>query len=210
MAEQDNDIILWQAFKNGDREAFRNIYFKYYPHLAQYAQRLTTDKEIIKDAIHDLFVKLWNQKEHLANVLVVKPYLLVSLRHTLLNAFDKNKRTKTSELDDKLSFEMVFSVESDYIKSETHSLKAQQIIDALNQLTPRQKEVIYLRFYEEMSYEQIAEMMGITVKGTYKLFARGLEALRSILHISDISLCAILSLGELYLLPAQLSIIKIV
>jgi RNA polymerase sigma factor (sigma-70 family) len=91
-------------------------------------------------------------------------------------------------------FEVIFSVESDYIKKETSSVQNQKLTDALNLLTPRQKEVIYLRYFQELEYAEIAGIMEITVKGVYKLTARGLETLRQILNISDTLLSGILIL----------------
>ncbi len=156
--------------------------------------RIVNDKELVKDAIHDLFVKLWNSKSNLGDVTAIRSYLLVSLRSTLYNRLKQNKRTVVKEINEEHQFEMVFSVESDFIKKETKSAQAQKLIDALNQLTPRQKEIIYLRYFEELDYEEIASIMNITVKATYKLSARGLEALRQILNISNSSLLALIAL----------------
>jgi RNA polymerase sigma factor (sigma-70 family) len=91
---------------------------------------------------------------------------------------------------------MVFSVESEFIKKENQSVQTQKLIEALNQLTARQKEVIYLRYFEEMEYEEIAGIMNITVKATYKLTARGLDALRQILDVSPSSLILFLALAK--------------
>ena len=102
-------------------------------------------------------------------------------------------------MNDDHPFEMVFSVESEFIKKETHSSQAQQLLQALNQLTPRQKEVIFLRYFEELEYEEIAAIMDITVKATYKLTARGLEALRQILGVSGSSLFLLFSLAKMEL-----------
>ena len=91
---------------------------------------------------------------------------------------------------------MVFSVESDFVDKEVRSVQTQKILAALNQLTPRQKEVIYLRYFEELDYEEIAVIMKITVKATYKLMARGLEALRQVMEVSIPSLLLFLAISK--------------
>jgi len=190
----NDDIAIWQSFKSGDKEAYKTIYFKYYNNLHEYGVRITADKELVKDTIHDLFIKLWNNKANLGDVKAIMPYLLVSLRSALYNSMQKISRKSLVEMTENSPFEMVFSVESEYIKKETASVQNQKLIDALNLLTPRQKEVIYLRYFEELDYDEIAVIMEITVKAVYKLTARGLETLRQIRNISDTLLWALFAL----------------
>ena len=189
-----DDTDLWQSFKEGDKDSFKNIYFKYFHNLYEYGMRISGDKEIVKDTIHDLFVKLWNNKSNLGDVTALRAYLLVALRSTLYNNLQKISRKPVEELSENTPFEMVFSVESDYIKKESALADNQKLKEALELLTPRQKEVIYLRYFEEMEYAEIAAIMNITVKGVYKLTARALETLRQILNISGTSLLLILAL----------------
>ena len=189
-----DDTDLWQSFKEGDKDSFKNIYFKYFHNLYEYGMRISGDKEIVKDTIHDLFVKLWNNKSNLGDVTALRAYLLVALRSTLYNNLQKISRKPVEQLSENTPFEMVFSVESDYIKKESALADNQKLKEALELLTPRQKEVIYLRYFEEMEYAEIAAIMNITVKGVYKLTARALETLRQILNISGTSLLLILAL----------------
>jgi RNA polymerase sigma factor (sigma-70 family) len=189
-----DDSIIWQSFKEGDSDSFKTIYFKYFHNLYEYGMRICGDKEVVKDTIHDLFVKLWNNKSNLGNVTALRAYLLVALRSTLYNNLQKISRKAVVEISENTPFEIVFSVESDYIKKESAFFDNQKLKDALNLLTPRQKEVIYLRYFEEMEYSEIAEIMNITIKGVYKLTARALETLRQILNITGTSLLSILAL----------------
>ena len=195
MHTESNDYALWQSFKAGDRASFQTIYFSWFKNLSEYGMRIISDKELVKDCIHDLFVKLWNNRSNLGDVVVIRPYLMVSLRATLLNKIQQNSRVAVSELKDGHPFEMVFSVESDFITRETATIQTQKLLEALNKLTPRQKEVLYLRYFEEMDYEEIAAIMEITVKATYKLTARGLDTLRQIMDISGTTLMLLLGLS---------------
>lgn len=197
----NDDASLWQSFKAGDKDSFHLIYSRYYPNLFEYGMRIINDKGRVKDSIHDLFIKLWNNKLNLSNVTSIRAYLLVSLKGTLYNELQKSSRKPVEELKENNSFELVFSVESDFIRKETTSSQNQQLTDALNLLTARQKEVIYLRYFEEMNYVEISAMMNISVKAVYKLSARGLYTLRQILNISDR-----LVLALLISLPGKISI----
>jgi len=194
----NDDTSLWQSFKAGDKDSFKIIYFKYYQNLYEYGIRITDDKEQLKDIIHDLFVKLWKNKSNLGDVTALRSYLLVSLRGAIYNNFQKISRKPVTEINENSPFELVFSVETDYINKETKSVQNQKLADALNLLSPRQKEVIYLRYLEELDYSEIAEMMNITIKALYKLSARGLDALRQILNVSDILFLVLTLWGNIF------------
>lgn len=164
-------------------DAFRSLYFIHFPHLYEYGMRFLKDEELVKDSIHDLFVKLWETKGNLADVTAVRPYLLVALRSMLFNQLRKGKRMKMVDIEHQ-PFQMIFSFEQELINKEQSIEKSHKLSEALNQLTPRQKEFIFLRYFEEVSYEDISVIMNMSVKAAYKLNARSLEALRNILNTS--------------------------
>lgn len=184
IASATDDYELWQSFKKGSMEAFQQIYYDHFHSLFEYGMRLINDKELVKDTVHDLFVKLWNNKTNLGDVKVIRAYLLVSMRGSVFNNLSREKKIIPAEISDKLHFEMIFSVEHELIRKESVSIKTKSVINALNELSPRQKEILYLRFYQEMTYEEVSEILNISVKATYKLNARALEALRKILTTS--------------------------
>ena len=184
---ETDDYEIWQSFKSGSTDAFHKIYNIHFHLLFEYGTRLTQDRELVKDAVHDLFVKLWNNKDNLGDVINIRAYLLVALRSTVFNILAREKKVISSEINDAFSFEMVFSVENELIRKESEGIQAQTVIDGLNQLSPRQKEVLYLRFYQELSYEEVASIMDVSLKATYKLNARALKALKDALGTFIIS-----------------------
>jgi RNA polymerase sigma factor (sigma-70 family) len=185
-----DDSLLWQSFKEGSGQSFNTIYSSNFNNLYAYGLRIVPDNELVKDSIHDLFVKLWKNKSNLAEVKAIKPYLIVSLRSILYNKIEQTNRSGILSIPEpeNCHFEMTFSVESDYIRKEDGYQQTRLLINALNQLTERQKEAIYLRYFEELDYDEIASIMGITVKATYKLASRGLAILREYLGTSSYAL----------------------
>lgn len=184
LASGTGDYYLWQSFKMGSSDAFQKIYGDHFASLFEYGVRLSQDKEFVRDAIHDLFVKLWNNKSNLGEVKNIRSYLIVSLRGSLFNKLGRENKVISSEINDDNPFEMVFSVENEMIRKESDKIKTQSVIDGLNKLSSRQKEVLYLRFYLELSYEEVSDIMGISVKATYKLNARALAALKDVLGMA--------------------------
>ena len=191
--EQSADIALWKSFKEGHKDAFQQLYHQHFNSLYEYGCRLSTDIELVRDAIHDLFLKIWNNRLSLGNVAAVRSYLLVSLRGVIYNQLRRGARMAMGAEEEESPFQLVFSVESEYIRKETVSLQTRQLLDAMNQLSPRQKEVIWLRYMEELDYDEVAAIMGITVKATYKLSARGLDTLRELMNITPAILILLLA-----------------
>lgn len=190
------DALLWQAFQQGDRRAFAAIYRQYFRNLYEYGLRVADDKSLVKDSIQDLFIKLWSNRLQLSSVRNVKSYLLVSLRGTIFNKTKQSSRAKIVGIDDQHSFELDFTVESAYIEKEAVSERSRNLLNALNKLTPKQKEIIYLKYFEELEYNEIAAILNISVKATYKLSARAIVALREIMNTPGFSLLMIISLAK--------------
>lgn len=189
MSTTNDDISIWQSLKQGSDTAFRAIYSSNYNCLYEYGFRIVPDEEMVKDCIHDLFVKIWNNKANLGLVRSIRPYLLVSLRSIIYNRIKANNRRKLTLFDSNTeqNFAMVFSAESEYIKKEEVYQQSLLLINALNQLTSRQKEAIFLRYFAGLEYEEIADILGITVKASYKLVARALALLREQMNFTSLS-----------------------
>ena len=196
----ENDPFLWQAFQKGDRDSFAKIYHRYFNNLFEYGARIIEDRELVKDCIHDLFIKLWSNKLNLGKVANVRSYLLVSLRGTIYNRIQKNIKHRSQEIEEDQNFELAFSVENELIRREELNANAQELLKSINQLTTRQKEFIYLRYFEDMNYDEISIILNISTKATYKLSARSLESLREIYNLSKPALMALLTLitADLY------------
>lgn len=174
---------LWLNFTQGDRKAFTSIYGIYVGGLYEYGMRILNDEDQVKDCIHDLFTKLWLNHKTLGHTDNIRFYLIGAIRNTIFSYKTKEDRIQKEEFTNPDDFVLDFNAESNQIKKEETLLQSQKIREALEQLTGRQKEIIYLKYFEEMDYEKIAETMNLSVKGAYKLSARALEALKLILDV---------------------------
>ncbi len=150
------------------------------------------DDDAVYDCMQNLFIKLWVKRERLPDIANLRNYLIFSLRNTITDFRLAENRYEKVEINGEHHFDLKFSVESEYIRKEDSSEKALQLSKAMNDLTPRQKEFIYLKYFEEMDYNEIAEIMDMSIKATYKLNARALEALKQILKIDKALILAIL------------------
>lgn len=191
MTNADN-ISLWHSFLDGDFQAFEKIYALHYRSLYEYGMRRSANEEMVKDCIQDIFVKLWSSRKNLSPTNNIKYYLFVALKNQLINTQTISSKKQTVGIEEAEFFKIEFTAESVYLQQEKYKARSAQLSDALNQLTPRQKEIIYLRYFEEIEYEQIADLMNISVKGVYKLNYRALDTLKDILKISRQNLLLLL------------------
>ncbi|HTJ49352.1 MAG TPA: sigma-70 family RNA polymerase sigma factor [Cyclobacteriaceae bacterium] len=200
--KQELHSILWNSFKKGDWEAYTSLYHIYYSLLNNYGYKFTKDVDLIEDTIHDLFVRLWTNRDNLGNPISVKNYLFKSLRNILFRKIKTQSRFfNLQEDDESIPFEISF--DSQLILSEDEKELQQVIKNVLNKLPARQQEVIFLRFYDGLSYEEIADIMGINVNSTYKLLYKALENLKNSLAFLGIGVAEIIS----HLFPKPLTLI---
>ncbi|MGC3946142.1 MAG: sigma-70 family RNA polymerase sigma factor [Chryseolinea sp.] len=181
-SKQEQHVRLWGAFKNGDWDAYTSLYHAYFRLLNNYGYKFTRDVNLIEDVIHDLFVNLWANRENLGNPLSVKNYLYKSVRNMLFRKIRNQQRfSDLSETDEYVPFEVSF--DQQLILNEDQKRIQDTLTSVLSQLPPRQREIIYLRFYDGLSYEEIADIMGINVSSTYKLLYKALESLQQSLGV---------------------------
>jgi RNA polymerase sigma factor (sigma-70 family) len=173
-----NEAVLWDGIKAGDRSAFAQIYDQHLKALYNFANKICQDSLLIEDAIHDLFVDLWKYRENLSSTISVRAYLYASLRRRIVKLDNQNSNIlrydhKWEELN------MVsFSQESEITEKETKDEQIKKLKAHLNNLSPRQYEAIILRFYDELSYEEIALIMEVNEQSVRNLIQRGLSHLR--------------------------------
>ena len=162
----------WRNFIHGDKEAFKTLYDVYADVLFDYGLRFCSDREIVKDGIHDLFVDLYRYRLKLNPDVNVKAYLLSSLRRKLLY-LKKNHVIPLSADYIQLEAEYDFAAATENDNEFVTRLRTE-----MDKLTRRQREALYLRFMREMDYEQVAQIMEISVSSCRTLIYRAMKDLR--------------------------------
>jgi len=188
------DTELWASFKEGDWHAYTEIYNRHFKLLNNYGYKFTKDLELIEDAVHDLFVKLWTNKSNLSVPVSVKNYLYKSLRGDLLRKLAAHVRFVNIDEDHHHNFMFELSFDHQLVANEEELALQKNVKQVIQTLPARQQEIIYLRFYEGLSYEEISEIMGITVSSTYKLLYKGIGNMQDVLDISKLSIIWLLSM----------------
>ncbi|MDJ1479532.1 RNA polymerase sigma factor [Cytophagaceae bacterium YF14B1] len=171
-----DDRLRWRSFKAGNRQSFSFLYEKYYSVLYNYGFHLIQDKDLVKDCLHDLFFYLWTHKEQVVEPNSVKSYLFTAFKRRLIDASQNKKRFLYNQPE--TDFEIIVSFEQEMVDEQTQAENIQKLQQAINQLTKRQREAIFLRYFENMSYEEIASVMECDINSLYVLMSRAVDSLR--------------------------------
>lgn len=170
---------LWKRFCNGEREALGTIYRLYIDDLFHYGMHFCCDSERVKDSLQELFQSLWMDREHLSQeVFNIRYYLLSSLRRCLLRSLTKERRYQ-NKISGLFDFELIPPQEDSIIKNEIYYEHAAQLRDGIAKLSRRQREAIYLRFYQNLSYAEVANLMSMKVDSVYNLISRAIGLLKN-------------------------------
>lgn len=173
---------FWQRIREGDIETYEYVFKAYYPDLYGYGLKLCGKPELVKDVIQELFVTIWERRKKLDRIHSLKVYLLVSLRRRIFKSIYKEKREKEILHDQGESPDIYFTIEEIIIQDEVLEEQKKELQAALNSLPSRQKEVIYLRFYNGMNYEEIEEILSINYQSIRNHVHRAIKTLREILQ----------------------------
>jgi len=166
---------LWQKMLGGDKEAFEQIYQNNARLLTTYGKKITPNREIINDAIQDVFINLWQKKDQLPKVDNVKAYLLKSLRNRILRILE-SRMTEHDEAQPNQA--MVESFESYLIQEELASENLQRLYLSIEKLPTRQKEVINLKYFQNLNTEEIAEVLNINYQSVSNLLYKSIKTLK--------------------------------
>lgn len=179
-----DEDFLWQSFLAGDNASLEKIYRLYFDELYQYGKKWLNDSAFTEDIIQDLFVKLIRNRQNLSHTISIKFYLFRSFRSLALDKFKANKKMMEVDEPGDEMFPVYLTPEHKLIDKQEYELIKEKLSFALSALTPRQREALFLRYGKGFSYAEVAEMMDITTKATYKLTARAIDTLRGQMTLS--------------------------
>lgn len=172
------DTEIWASFKKGEDWAVSYIYSKYAEKLYRYGLKFTSEITIIEDSLQDLFATLIKNRKNLGYTDNILFYLLKSYKRKLLRKIQVEKRFVSDDALQKYQFDVTWSIEHEIILDEITEQQSKMLLKALNELTPRQKEAVYLRFTQELSYKEIAGLMDISVEACRNLICKAIIALK--------------------------------
>ncbi|HYC84796.1 MAG TPA: sigma-70 family RNA polymerase sigma factor [Chryseosolibacter sp.] len=173
----------WSAFKAGDKQAFSRIYHHHVTALLKYGYKIHHNRSLVEDCVQDLFIELWRTRTKLGDITSVKFYLFQAVRYKILRKITEESRVELLSLEkaDGLS---LLHVENDLVEFDLQSRQMSHLKDSINSLPARQKEAINLRFYNNFSNEEVAQIMGVNYKSACRFIYMAIKKLKINLKIS--------------------------
>ena len=169
---------LIKRLQQGDQAALASLMRMYYNDLFHYASRFTRDHGLIKDCIQEVFISLWQRRETIETILSPRNYLLRAIKNKTLKALHKNLNEAGAAGIEEYEFLHEFSIEKITVDKQMAEEKIQKIRKTLSLLSKRQKEIIYLKYYQHLDHGQIAEIMNISRQSVYNLLHEAIQKLR--------------------------------
>jgi RNA polymerase sigma factor (sigma-70 family) len=173
-----DDFTLWNNLRAGDEKAFSTLFEKYYSHLVRYGNSLCSYDDRVQDCVQDVFTDIWVYRESVSGSVVVKAYLLSSVRKRIARLYQRDPFFKKESNIETAEFLFDFSIEQQLIDDEVTSEKVVQLNTLINNLPSRQKEALYLRYHQQLTVEQIAEIMTVNYQSASNILFRGIQNLR--------------------------------
>jgi RNA polymerase sigma factor (sigma-70 family) len=176
--------LIWQQIIDGNIQIYEQFYHEFFRRFYNYGKKFSSDALLIEDCIQEFFLDTWNRKEKLLEVDSFNSYFYSSFRYILFRKLRERDRILQKEnwSDPEFSASQIFL--EDAISDTLH----QKLQTSLLSLTTRQREAIFLRYYEGLSYDEVSSILGISVKGTYKIIARSLSSLKSKLSFAGVGI----------------------
>lgn len=173
-----DDLTLWRAFRAGDEKALITIFGRFTKPMFNYGYKITSDRELVKDAIQELFIEIWQNRERLRDTDSIKYYLYKSLRRKVARIKNKSENRLFRTFSDADNSEVSPSPEYILIDEQISSERREKVCSMLSKLTPRKKEAIYLRYFDELTCDQIADIMQLSKQGVYNIIHHALMELK--------------------------------
>lgn len=173
----DESMLL--ELQEHNEQALAMLMRDHYNALFNYARRFTKDEELIKDAIQEVFISLWQRRETAGSILSLRFYLLGAIKKNVLKTTARiTGRNESISEEEHYDFETELPIERNIIErqlAEENAWKLKKVIDGLS---ARQKEIIYLKFYQQLNQAQIASLMSISQQSVYNLLHESIQKLR--------------------------------
>lgn len=166
---------LIELFKDQPAEGLSRLFDKYIDYLSAEVFFILKDEDDTQDVIQDLFMTLWKNKEHLSNINTsIKSYLRKAAINKSLNLI--RSRKQYLDIDDNIDLEEGYNHATMLETAELGTLLNQTI----DNLPPKCRQIFVLSRYEEMSYKEISESLGVSVKTVENQISKALKILRII------------------------------
>ncbi|QJW91008.1 sigma-70 family RNA polymerase sigma factor [Spirosoma taeanense] len=194
--QQATDAQIWDDFLLGNKLAYSFMYEKYARALYNYGYKIAQNRQLTEDCLQDLFLAILETRERLGHTDSIKFYLMRSLRRDIVRKLNSQHRF-LDEPNHEIDFKIEFYYEPTWLDSQISKERSEAVLHELNQLPARQKEALFLKFFDNLSYDEIAGIMGIETTSAYKVIYKAIASLQKRIPADLLTALLVVSLREL-------------
>jgi RNA polymerase sigma factor (sigma-70 family) len=186
ITQAEYECKLWQSFKSGDKTAFGQIFKLYYKPLSIYGRNIYPDYDFINDCIQEMFLEFWQYRQTIGDVNSVKFYIIKCFKRKVIRNLENIKKKETKTL--KNNYDKIFtnSFESDLVMEQSEQQKKLKVANEIKGLSKRQQEAVHLKFFEDLSYDEICSIMSLNYQSVKNLIHNSMKTLREKLVLNNI------------------------
>ena len=172
-----SDDILWKSFRDGNDASYEVMYRKYVGVLFNYGMHISSNADFVKDAIQDLFVKLYSNRARLNENVNLKFYLFTALKHNMYNMLrgevdlERVENCLTEEIPD-------YTAEDKVTEQFDNQDLTNSVAYYLSVLTSRQREVMYCRFVQDLSIDEISLLLDMNYQSVQNIIQRSIKKIK--------------------------------
>ena len=172
------DRQIFNAVKQGNSDALSVMFKKFYLPLKHYGIYVSHDLVLSEECIQELFIYLFESHTRLGDIHSVKAYLFIGLRRRLITKLKQRRTRLQNDSDGVCRVDIQFSQEDIQYQEEENQMSQLALTSALNNLPYRQREAIYLKYYNNLSTKEIADVMGVANQTILNTLYQGLKRIR--------------------------------
>ena len=168
--------------KNGNRTAWSAMYEQYADTLYAYGMKMAQNRELVNDCIQDLFIYLYDRRSKVPPLNHPQAYLLTCLKNKIYRQLSAQSKERSSVVrlnaEDWNDFNFTIDIPETMERTEFREDQLNALQEAINQLSPRQREILYLRYYKNLSVDEAAAVVGVSKQTVMNATSASLAKLR--------------------------------
>lgn len=169
---------LLKRIARDDHEAFKTVFQEYYPQLCRFAQRFVKSDDIVRELVQNVFEKLWQGRYERKIHTSLKAYLYKGVRNQALD-YLKHQDVVRRWTEESQSIEFT----QKWVDEEFHQEELLRTVErAIESLPDRRRLIFTLHWSEGLTYREIADVLGISIKTVEAQMGRALKTIRSLLY----------------------------
>jgi RNA polymerase sigma-70 factor (ECF subfamily) len=181
MSRQRNTSDIIEKIKQGDEQVFEELFFEYYPRLHAFAMEFLRDHHLAKDAVQEIFIKLWEKRNSVWNG-SLSGFLYTMVRNQCLNYLRHKKVMENRKMNLKQAVYLEEVYRIDFMRDQPCTLIEKQLNEeleeAMGELPPKCRKVFTMSRKEGMKNREIADRLGFSLKNVEKHLSRALKHFR--------------------------------